>query len=76
MQKLEQLKGLAHQRTRLSYTLMDLNKFKSNQSDSASFFIIDSGGSEFKTTNTNLIHLVTNHLKGTLEHRKSEIRSN
>lgn len=73
MQKFEQLKGLAHQRTRLSDTLMDLNKFKYNQSDSASFFIKDSSGLEFKTTNTNLIHLVTNHLKGTLESRKSEI---
>ncbi len=73
MQKFEQLKGLALQRTRLFDTLTDLNRFKYNQSDSASFFIKDSSGLEFKTTNTNLIHLVTNHLKGTLEHRKSEI---
>lgn len=73
MQKFEQLKGLAHQRTRLSDTLTDLNRFKYNQSDSATFFIKDSSGLEFKTTNTNLIHLVTNHLKGTLENRKAEI---
>jgi len=73
MQKFEQLQGLAKQRTRLSETLTDINRFKYNQSDSASFFIKDSSGLEFKTTNTNLIHLVTNHLKGTLEHRKAEI---
>ena len=73
MQKFEQLKGLAHQRTRLSDTLTDLNRFKYNQSDSATFFIKDSHGLEFKTTNTNLIHLITSHLKHTLETRKGEV---
>ncbi len=73
MQKFEQLKGLAHQRTRLSDTLTELNKFKYNQSDSANFEIRDSQNLSFITTNTNLIHLVTNHLKATLESRKSEI---
>ena len=73
MQKFEQLQGLAKQRERLTSTLTDLNKFKYNQSDSASFYIKDSDGLEFKTTNTNLIHLVTNHLKNTLETRKTEI---
>lgn len=73
MQKFEQLKGLAHQRTRLSDTLTELNKFKYNQSDSARFEIKDSQSLSFVTTNTNLIHLVTNHLKSTLEFRKAEI---
>ena len=74
MQKFEQLKGLAaHQRTRLSDTLTELNKFKYNQSDSARFEIKDSQNLSFVTTNTNLIHLVTNHLKSTLELRKAEI---
>lgn len=73
MQKFEQLKGLAHQRTRLFDTLTDLNKFKYNQSDSATIFIKDSYGLEFKTTNTNLIHLLTNYLKNTLDVRKEEI---
>ncbi|MGG8497915.1 hypothetical protein ACQY1Q_16000 [Tenacibaculum sp. TC6] len=73
MQKFEQLKGLAHQRERLSTTLTELNRFKYNQSDSASFYMKDSQGLEFKTTNTNLIQLVTNHLKATLEHRKAEL---
>ena len=75
MQKFEKLKGLAGQRERLSNTLSELTKFKYNQSDSASFFIKDSNGLEFKTTNSNLIHLVTNHLKATLEHRKGEIET-
>ena len=74
MQKFEQLKGLAaHQRTRLSDTLTELNKFKYNQSDYARFEIKDSQSLSFVTTNTNLIHLVTNHLKSTLEFRKAEI---
>ena len=50
MQKFEQLKGLAHQRERLSTTLTELNRFKYNQSDSASFYMKDSQGLEFKTT--------------------------
>ena len=73
MEKFEKLKGLAHQRERLSSTLTELNKFKYNQSDSASFKIVDSQQLSFATTNTNLIHLVTNHLKSTLETRKKEI---
>jgi hypothetical protein len=75
MQKFEKLKGLAGQRERLSETLSELTKFKYNQSDSASFYIKDSVGLEFKTTNSNLIHLVTNHLKTTLELRKAEIET-
>lgn len=73
MLKFEQLKGLAHQRERLNNTLSELNKFKYNQSDSASFEIVDSQKLSFMTTNTNLIHIVTNHLKSTLESRKREI---
>lgn len=73
MEKFEKLKGLAHQRERLNSTLSELNKFKYNQSDSARFEIKDSQGLSFVTTNSNLIHLVTNHLKHTLEDRKTEI---
>ncbi|TCI93600.1 hypothetical protein [Tenacibaculum sp. M341] len=73
MLKFEQMKGLAHQRERLNNTLSELNKFKYNQSDSASFEIVDSQKLSFMTTNTNLIHIVTNHLKSTLESRKREI---
>lgn len=73
MQKFEQLKGLAHQRERLNSTLTSLTKFKYNQSDSCTFYIKDSDGLEFRTTNTNLIQLVTNHLKHTLDTRKTEI---
>ena len=73
MQKFEKLKGLAHQRERLNSTLTNLTKFKYNQSDSCTFYIKDSDGLEFRTTNTNLIQLVTNHLKHTLDTRKSEI---
>lgn len=69
MQKFEKLKGLAHQRERLNSTLTSLTKFKYNQSDSCT----DSDGLEFRTTNTNLIQLVTNHLKHTLDTRKTDI---
>ncbi|WP_142783767.1 hypothetical protein [Changchengzhania lutea] len=73
IQNFEKLKGLATQRERLTETLSELTKFNYNQGDSASFHIRDSHNLEFKTTNTNLIKLVTTHLQTTLETRKSEI---
>ena len=73
MEKFEKLKGLAHQRERLTSTLTELNKFKYNQSDSARFEITDSQNLSFVTTNTNLSQLVLNYLKITLETRKKEI---
>ncbi|WJJ95702.1 hypothetical protein [Algibacter luteus] len=65
IQKFEKLRGLATQRERLAQTLSELTKFNYNQSGSASFHIKDSQNLEFKTTNTNLIKLVTSHLQST-----------
>ncbi|MBJ6367711.1 hypothetical protein [Snuella sedimenti] len=73
IQRFEKLRGLATQRERLVQTLSELTKFNYNQGDSASFYIRDSHNLEFKTTNTNLIKLVTTHLQSTLETRKTEI---
>ncbi|WP_335965486.1 hypothetical protein [Galbibacter sp. PAP.153] len=73
IQKFEKLRGLATQRERLTETLSELTKFNYNQDDSSSFHLRDSRNLEFKTTNTNLIKLVTTHLQSTLEQRKSEI---
>ena len=73
IQKFEKLRGLATQRERLTETLNELTKFNYNQDGSSSFHIRDSRNLEFKTTNSNLIKLVTTHLQSTLEHRKSEI---
>lgn len=73
IQNFEKLRGLATQRERLTQTLNELTKFNYNQGDSCSFYIRDSHNLEFKTTNTNLIKLVTEHLQSTLEERKSEI---
>ena len=73
IQKIEKLRGLANQRERLTETLNELTKFNYNQDGSSSFHIRDSRNLEFKTTNTNLIKLVTTHLQSTLEQRKSEI---
>lgn len=73
MHKFEQLQGLARQRERLSTTLTSLTKFKYNQNDSCTFYIKDSDGLEFRTTNTNLIQLVTNNLVHILNTRKTEI---
>ncbi|WP_034044901.1 hypothetical protein [Wocania ichthyoenteri] len=75
MQRFEKLRGLATQRERLVQTLNELTKFNYNQGDSASFYIRDSHNLEFKTTNTNLIKLVTTHLQSTLEARKQEIEN-
>jgi hypothetical protein len=73
IQKFEKLRGLATQRERLTQTLNELTKFNYNQDDSSSFYLRDSRNLEFKTTNTNLIKLVTEHLQSTLEQRKYEI---
>ena len=73
IQKFEKLRGLATQRERLTQTLNELTKFNYNQDDSSSFYLRDSRNLEFKTTNTNLIKLVTTHLQSTLEQRKFEI---
>lgn len=73
IKKFEKLRGLATQRERLTQTLNELTKFNYNQDDSSSFYLRDSRNLEFKTTNTNLIKLVTTHLQSTLEQRKSEI---
>lgn len=75
IQNFEKLKGLATQRERLSETLNDLTKFNYNQDGSASFQIRDSHQLEFKTSNSNLIKLVTTHLQLTLEQRKAEIEA-
>ncbi len=75
IQKFEKLRGLATQRERLTQTLNEFTKFNYNQDDSSSFYLRDSHNLEFKTTNTNLIKLVTTHLQSTLEQRKSEIEN-
>ena len=73
IQKFEKLRGLANNRERLVQTLNDLTKFNYNQGDSSSFYIRDASGMEFKTTNTNLIRLVSSNLQTTLEERKAEL---
>lgn len=73
IQKFEKLRGLATQRERLNQTLGELTKFNYNQDGSSSFYLRDSHNLEFKTTNSNLIKLVTEHLQSTLEQRKSQI---
>ncbi len=75
IQKFEKLRGLATQRERLVQTLTEITKFNYNQDDSSSFYLRDSRGNEFKTTNNNLIKLVSNHLQGTLESRKKELET-
>lgn len=75
IQKFEKLRGLATQRERLVQTLNELTKFNYNQGDSSSFYLRDSHGMEFKTTNSNLIQLVSTHLQSTLEARKGELEN-
>ncbi|RNL90352.1 hypothetical protein ED312_06440 [Sinomicrobium pectinilyticum] len=75
IQKFEKLRGLATQRERLVQTLNELTKFNYNQGDSSSFYLRDSHGMEFKTTNSNLIQLVSVHLQSTLETRKGELEN-
>jgi len=69
----EKLKGLTAQRERLVGTLDELNKFKYQNADSSVFHLKDENGQEFKTTNNNLIKLVTDVLQEQLTTRKNEI---
>ena len=69
----ERMKGLANQRERLNSTLSNLNRFKYQNSDSCVFLLRDDNGQEFKTTNNNLIQLVTDVLQDKLSTRKTEI---
>jgi hypothetical protein len=73
IQRFEKLRGMANNRERLVQTLNELTKFNYNQGDSSTFYIRDASGLEFKTTNTNLIRLVTSNLQTTLEDRKVEL---
>lgn len=75
IENFEKLKGLAAQRERLLSTLNDLTKFKYNNGDSCVFLLRDEEGKEFKTTNNNLILIVTNVLQDTLTVRKKEIEN-
>ena len=73
LENFERMKGLASQRARLADTLNELNIFKYQNSDSCIFQLKDENGKEFKTTNNNLIKLVTDVLKDQLTSRKDEI---
>lgn len=73
MNKFEKLRGIAGQRERLNETLGELTRFNYNQDGSSTFYLKDSAGLEFKTTNSNLIKLVTSQLQKLLEHRKTEL---
>ena len=75
LQKFEKMKGLANQQEKLATTLTDLTKFKYNQGDSCVFLIRDEEGKEFKTSNTNLIGLVTNQLVHTLQLKKKDVET-
>ena len=75
LQKFEKMKGLANQQEKLATTLNDLTKFKYNHGDSCVFLIRDEEGKEFKTSNTNLIGLVTNQLVHTLELKKKDVEA-
>ena len=50
-----------------------IGKTLASVKDKEQSYLRDSRNLEFKTTNTNLIKLVTTHLQSTLEQRKSEI---
>lgn len=75
IQKFEKLRGLANNRELLVGKLNELTKFNYNHDGSSQFTLRDSNGLEFKTTNTNFIHLVTSKLQETLESRKQEIEA-
>ena len=76
IEKFEKLKGLCNNREKLNNTLSELLKFTYNNDGSALFFIRSNNGEyEFKTTNSNLIKLVSSQLQKTLEERRQELNT-
>lgn len=75
IQGFEKLRGLADQRERLHNTLTDIQRFNYNNDGTSTFFMRDSSGKEFKTTNSNLIQLVAEKLQTTLEARKKQLET-
>ncbi|BFP42230.1 hypothetical protein FGF1_30750 [Flavobacteriaceae bacterium GF1] len=60
------LRGLINSRKLLGYKLNQLAKFNYEREGSTLFNLRDYHGFEFKTTNTNFIHLLTNETKSIL----------
>jgi len=75
VQSFEKLRGLADQRERLNTTLTEIQRFNYNNDGTSTFFMRDSSGKEFKTTNSNLITLVAEKLQTTLETRKKQLET-
>lgn len=73
--RFEKLRGITTQRERLVQTLTELARFNYNSSDSCSFYMKDSTGLEFKTTNSNLIKLISDELQHTLETKKTDLEN-
>jgi len=76
IEKFEQMKGLCDQRERLTKTLSDLQRFNYHSNGDALFYLRSSDGNkEFKSSNSNLIQLVSELLQKTLETRREELNS-
>ncbi len=75
MQRIEELKGLSGKRMLTVETLNNLKTFSFASSESAQLVIKDSEGKEFSTFNSNLIGLLTEHLRIMLEQKKAEIEA-
>ncbi len=73
MQKVEQLRGVIGKREMVVDTLNNLKTFSFSASDSCQLIIQDSEEKKFSTFNSNLIGLLSEHLRGLLETKKADL---
>jgi hypothetical protein len=71
--RFEKLRGLANNRELVARKLTEMSKFNYNNDGSSTFYVRDASGNEFKTTNSNLIKMVTSQLQGILQQKKQDI---
>lgn len=67
------LDGLTNKRQKVVQTLTDLRKFQFSSDDSCDLELNDSSGKEFRTSNSNLIGMLTSHLESLLQGKVKEL---
>jgi len=73
VQKIKEVRGLATKRDKTIETLNDLREFRFSSDDSAQLTIHDSEHRDFKTSNSNLLGMVVDHLEVLLDAKAKEL---
>lgn len=73
IERVKLLDGLTNKRAKVVETLTDLRKFQFSSDDSCELEITDSSGKDFRTGNSNLIGMLTEHLENLLQDKVKEL---